>query len=214
MKRQTAVLLIGLFGFSAAVSAGFPRPAVVQKPTEWTLSMQFENPRQITLRLAEQQGPQRFWYVILSLTNDSGHAEVPFFPACELVTDNFEVIGVGLGVPGGVFETIKRRYQGSYPFLESLDFADNRIRRGGDNTRDFVLIWKDFDLKANEVSFFIGGLSNETTAIEHPTQTDAQGNAVRVFLQKTLQLRYRVGADAALRDRATLELIEQKWVMR
>ena len=214
MKRQVAVVLIGIVGLSGVACAAFPKPAIVQKPTEWTLTLQFEAPRQITLRLPGRQAPERFWYLILSLTNESSHAEVPFFPACELVTDNFEIIPAGFGVPKGVFEAIKLRHQGAYPFLESLDFEDNRIRRGIDSTRDFVIIWKDFNLKANEVSFFIGGLSNETAALWHPTQTDAEGSPVKIFLQKTLQLRYSVGADAALRDQASLELIAQTWVMR
>ncbi|HDS84445.1 MAG TPA: hypothetical protein ENN97_04535 [Phycisphaerales bacterium] len=214
MKRQVMILLVGLVGLSAAGVAAFPTPAMVQKPTEWTLTVQFEHPRQMMLRVPGRQTPERFWYLILSLTNDSDHSDVPFVPTCELVTDNFEIIPAGFGIPKGVFETIKLRHQGSYPFLESLDFRDNRIRRGADNARDFVVIWKDFNLKASEVSFFIAGLSNETTAILHPTRTDEEGSPVKVFLQKTLQLRYNVGADAARRDRATLELIEQEWVMR
>lgn len=214
MKRRIFVLLIHAIGISAAANAAFPKPAVIQKPTEWTLTVKYEHPQQITLRLPGRQVPERFWYIILSLTNDSTHEDVPFFPACELATDNFETIPVGLGVPKGVFEAIKRRHQGGYPFLESLDFEDHRLRRGSDNTRDVVIIWKDFNLTAKEVSFFIGGLSNETAAILHPAKTDAEGSPVRVILQKTLQLHYSVGADPSLRDKATLELIAQNWVMR
>ena len=214
MKRQIVMLLILTVGVSMAAFAAFPKPAVVQKTTEWTLTVQYETPLQITLRLPGRQGPERFWYLILSLTNDSGHEDVPIVPACELATDNFEIIAAGIGVPNGVFEAVKLKHQGSYPFLESLDFADNRFRRGPDNARDVVIIWKDFNPKAKEVSFFVGGLSNETAAIFHPAKIDADGNPVKVFLQKTLQLRYSVGADPTLRDRATLELIAKDWVMR
>jgi hypothetical protein len=206
--------LILAVGLSVSAFAAFPEPAVVQKTTEWTLAVSYETPEQITLRLPGRQTPERFWYLILSLTNNSSHGEVPFFPACELATDNFEIIPAGIGVPKGVFEAVKRKHQGKYPFLESLDFEDNRFYRGADNTRDVVIIWKDFNLNAKEVSFFVGGLSNETAVIEHPSETDADGSPVKVFLQKTLQLRYSVGADPSLRGKAPLELIAQDWVMR
>jgi hypothetical protein len=214
MSKQIAAIVIGIIGIASAVYAAFPKPAIVQKPNEWTLTVQYEHPRLITLEVPGRPGPERFWFLILSLTNESDHSEVPFIPKCELVTDNFEIIPAGFGVPKGVFETIKLQYQGSYPFLESLDFADNRVHRGKDNTRDFVVIWKDFNLKAKEVSFFIGGLSNETAVVEHPTKTDEHGQPVKVFMQKTLQLHYRVGTDPALREQAFLEFIDLQWVMR
>ncbi len=214
MKTQILILLIATAAVSTATGAAFPTPATVQRPTEWTLSVEFEHPRQITVRVPGHETPQRYWYLIVSLTNNSTHQAVPFVPVAELVTDTFEVMPAGHRIPKGVFEAIKAKHHGGYPFLESLDFKDNRIHRGPDNTRDFVIIWRDFDLKAKEVSFFLAGLSNETAAISHPTRTDDNGNPVRVLLQKTLQLRYKVGADPALRDRATLEMIEQKWVMR
>jgi len=215
MKRQITVLLILVVGLSAAAGAAFPKPAIVQKTNEWTLAVKYESPKQITLHLPGRPAPERFWYIILSLTNDSTQQkEVQFFPACEMVTDNFEIIPAGIGVPKGVFDAIKLKHQGGYPFLESLDFEDNRIHFGQDNTRDVVIIWKDFNLKAKEVSLFIGGLSNETAVVAHPSKTDAKGNPEQVFLQKTLQLRYNVGADASLRHMATLEMQEQSWVMR
>jgi len=212
MKFQ--ILLVLTVSLAVSASGAFPTPAVVQKVSEWTLTVRYEQPEQITLRLAGRKEPQRFWYLIVSLTNESSQPEAPFFAVCQLVTDNFEIIPAGHGVPKGVFEAIKRKHQGSYPFLESLDFEDNRIRRGPDNTRDIVIIWRDFNEKAKEVSFFIGGLSNETAVIQHPVKTDANGNPETVVLQKTLQLRYVVGADAKLRDLATLNFIEQRWVMR
>lgn len=213
MKRLFSVLLVLAVGLTA-VAAAFPEPAVVQKTSEWTLTVKYEEPQQITLRLPGRPAPERFWYIILSLTNESTEQEVPFFPACELVTDNFEILGAGSGVPKGVFEAIKLKHQGGYPFLESLDFEDNRFYRGKDSTRDVVIIWKDFNLKAKEISLFIGGLSNETAMTLHPFKTDEQGNPEKIFLQKTLQLRYIVGADARLRDLATLKLLQQSWVMR
>ena len=214
MKIQMGLCLTWLIALPTAAFAAFPRPAVVQQPTEWTLSVQFQQPRQLSVRVPGQEKPQRFWYLILTVTNNSDRSAVPFVPKCELVTDTFEVMPAGHRIPKGVYETIRRKYQGRYPFLESMDFEDNRIHQGPDNTRDFVIIWRDFNPTAKEVNFFIAGMSNETTVLTHPTRTDEDGNPIRVFLQKTLQLRYKVGADPRQRDRARLELVEQNWVMR
>lgn len=191
-----------------------PEPLAVQPPDLWTLDVRYEVPQQITLRVPGHTQPQRFWYLIISVTNTSAQQEVPFFPRCVLMTDNFELLDAGQGVPGGVFEAIKQRHRGSYPFLESLDFKDNRIRQGIDNTRDFVLIWRDFNPKATEVSFFIGGLSNETAVVNPPREKESDGNPKKLVLQKTLQLTYRLGTDPQLRDKAMLTFLSQRWVMR
>lgn len=209
---QFVTLGVWLLCMSAFGSA--PEPLAVQPPDLWTLNVKYEIPRQIVLNVPGSRQPQRFWYLIVSLTNDSGFSEVSFFPRATLMTDNFELIDAGQGVPAGVFQAIQQRHRGSYPFLESLDFKDNRIRQGADNTRDFVFIWRDFNAKAAEVSFFIGGLSNETAVLVHPLETEADGSPKRLILQKTLQLTYRVGADAQLRDKATLDFVGQRWVMR
>ena len=206
MKKQITVLLILVIGLSSGAGAAFPKPAVVQKVSQWTLTVKYETPEQITLRLPGKAAPERFWYIILTLTNESSQQEVPFFPACEMVTDNFEIIPAGMGVPKGVFDAIKLKHQGRYPFLESLDFEDNRVHFGPDNTRDVVIIWKDFNLKAKEVSLFIGGLCKENAGIAPPSQADDKRNPEQGFLQKKLQLRYKVGAGANLFPMGALEV--------
>jgi hypothetical protein len=157
---------------------------------------------------------RRFWYMIVSLTNQDSEDEIPLYPKFELVTDTFQILPAGQGEARGLFELVKAKHQGQYPFLESLDFADHQIRRGKDNTRDFVIFWPDFDARAKTVCFYLAGLSNETIAIGHPVQTDGQGNPVPVYLRKTLQLTYSIGADPQLRQDANLRFEEQDWIMR
>ena len=98
--------------------------------------------------------------------------------------------------------------------MESLDFKDHRVARGEDNTRDIAIIWPDFDTKAKQVDLFVGGLSNETAVVEDPKLKDEEGNPKKVFLQKTLQLKYAVAGDEKLRSAAVMKEIEQNWVMR
>ncbi len=147
------------------------------------------------------------------MTNLSSEEEISFYPKFELVTDTFQVLPAGQGETRELFEAVKSRHRGRYPFLESLDFEDHRIRKGSDNRRDFVVFWPDFDPRAKEVRFYLAGLSNEAAAVEHPILRE-EGRPVQVYLQKTLQLTYSIGADPHLRPQAGLRFEEQDWVMR
>lgn len=214
MKTQMVLTLVVVFLASWRISPGYPTPAVVQKMDEWTLETRYTHPEQLVLNTPETKTPRRFWYIIVTVTNTSSQESVEFFPVCQLVTDTFEVIGADTHVPSSVFKTIKCKHQGSYPFLESLDFKDHRIFRGKDNARDFAIIWPDFDSETKAISLFIEGLSNETAVIEHPEMKDDSGRPKKIFLQKTLQLKYVVGGDEKLRSNVALKQIEQEWVMR
>ena len=212
MKTGIVYFVTALLLFTTGISMAYPTPATVQNPDQWTLKVKYAQPEQILLELNGQR--QRFWYLIVTVTNDSGFEDISFYPACELVTDTFQVIPAGKKVQKGVFDAIKLKHQGSYPFLESLDFKDHRIFSGEDNTRDFVIIWPDVDPKARQVNLFISGLSNETAIIPHPVLKDDAGNPQSIFLQKTLQLTYALAGDQSLRATATMKKIETNWVMR
>ena len=214
MKSRFVGLILCVFGLFSAAGWAYPTPAGVQDMDEWTLKVTYTQPQQIMLRFDNSDEVRRFWYIILTVTNEGPFDEVSFYPFCELVTDTFQTIPADKNVSEAVFDAIKLKYQGQFPFLESLDFEDRRIFRGEDNTRDFAIIWPDFDPKAKEVSLFIAGLSNETAVIEDPEAKDEQGNPQKIFLRKTLQLKYLVGGDERLRSQATMKQIEKKWVMR
>lgn len=191
----------------------YPEPDVVQRAGEWTLEVVFDQPQQISVKSPPEATKKRYWYVILTLTNKSG-LDVPFYPACDLMTDTFKIIGAGKDVRQTVFEQIKLRHQGRYPFLEYLDFAGNKILQGVDNTKDIAIIWPDFDPKAKNITLFIAGLSNETAVIDHPAATDDQGGPVKVYLRKTLALEYSIGGDENLRTHAKPAYKGKRWVMR
>jgi len=206
-------LIASLFLVVLSVDAwAYPQPAVVQGLRQWTLSVEYSQPEQLMLASEDGKTAQRFWYIILTVTNNSEFDEVTFYPSCELMTDTFQIIPADRRVPRAVFETIKRRTQGRYPFLESLDFVDHRVFKGEDNARDFAIIWPDFDPQAKEISLFIEGLSNETAVVEQPAKESADSEPV--ILQKTLQLKYAIGGDPHLRQSAVLREIDTTWVMR
>lgn len=189
-----------------------PEPAVIQRGNDWTVDVQYEHLQQIMLR--NQAGQmKRYWYVILTVTNNTGE-DVDFYPKCELMTDTYQIVPSGRHVPGGVFEYIRNRYSTTYPFIENLSPSGTKVLQGENNTRDFVILWPDFDPQAKEVKFFISGLSNETAAVSHPSQKDELGNPKKVFLRKTLQLDYKISGDPEFRALPKLSFLERSWVMR
>jgi hypothetical protein len=187
-----------------------PEPAIVPKPGDWTLEVRFEQPQQIVLPGAVQQ---RFWYIILTLTNKSGK-DVDFYPACELITDTLQVVPAVKGTSAVLFEKIKNRHQGRYPFLQLLENAGNKALQGEDNAMDIAVIWPDFEPNAKTVNIFISGLSNETVAIDHPVDKDQDGKPVKIYLRKTLELTYSIAGDPAFRSEQKLKFESKRWVMR
>lgn len=214
MNRRIVCLGLCLFAVCSVTASAYPTPAVVQGMDEWTFQVTYTQPEQIMFRVGDGNNVQRYWYVILTVTNEGPFEEVSFYPFAELVTDTFQQIPAGKNVPQAAFDAIKLKHQGRFPFLESLDFKDRRILRGEDNTRDFAVIWSDFDPKAKDISLFISGLSNETAVVEHPALKDELGHPKKIFLRKTLQLVYNVGGDEKLRAQTIMKQIDKNWVMR
>lgn len=213
MMKDFVCLILTVLAVTGGVSATAPKPAVVQEPYEWTIGVTFEHPQQITQKSGKDGKSERYWYVIITLNNETNR-DVDFYPECELVTDTFEIMPAGKGVPASVFKQIKRRHRKEYPFLESLEHIDNKILQGEDNMRDIAIIWPDFDARANAIKIFIAGLSNETVAVEHPTAKDETGEPVKVYLRKTLELSYSISGDAAFRTGDKLVYEGKRWIMR
>ena len=212
MKRffyGTLVISVLITSFCLAA----PEPAIVPGMGQWTVNTEFTHPQQIVLHRSTDKKTVRFWYMIITLTNNTDE-DVAFFPKCDLMTDTFQIIQAGKEVSPIVFEQIKKRHRDRYPFLELLSKSGNRILQGEDNTKDIAVIWPDFDIKAKNIKIFIAGLSNETVAINHPVAKDEYGNPLQVFLRKTLELNYDFKGDPALRSGASLTYKGKRWIMR
>jgi hypothetical protein len=202
----TAILLV------ATVAAwAYPEPAVVQDIKQWTLTVEYSQPEQLMLRMGNTV--QRYWYIILTVTNLSDFDEVSFYPDCELITDTFKLIPADRSVPKVVFEVVQQRNKGRYPFLASLDFIDHRIFKGDDNARDFAIIWPILTSGQRNQPVY-RRLSNETPPCRFPKASSPRRKKRTVVLQKTLQLKYAIGGDEKLRETAVLKEISSDWVMR
>jgi len=205
----TAVFLVAI----ACMCLAAPQPAVVPGPDDWTVEVTFEHPQQIMVKSSGDEKPSRFWYTIITLTNNTNR-DIDFYPKCELMTDTFQIIPVGRGVSEAVFEQIKTRHKSRYPFLEYLEKTGNKILQGADNAKDIAVIWTDFDVQAKSIKLFITGLSNETVAIDHRVAKDHTGQPLKVFLRKTLELSYALAGDPIIRADINLTYEGKRWVMR
>ncbi|UCD56472.1 MAG: hypothetical protein JSV16_11630 [Candidatus Hydrogenedentota bacterium] len=205
------ILLVG--GITACVCVAAPEPAILPEPGDWTVDLTFEHPQQITLGFDINGQPRRYWYTIVTVTNNEGR-DVDFYPKCELMTDTFQIVPAGKGVSPAVFERIKDRHKSQYPFLEPLEKIGNKILEGEDNARDIAIIWPDFDARAGGMKIFLTGLSNETAVIDHPIAKDEAGNPVKVYLRKTLELNYGLRGDTRLRSYMKVDYKDKRWVMR
>jgi hypothetical protein len=197
----------------ACVCLAAPEPAIVPGPGQWTIDMVFTHPQQIVLQSSVENQSRRFWYTIITLTNNTD-SDVEFYPKCDLMTDTFRIIPTGKGTTPAVFGHIKKRHQSRYPFLEPLEGVGNKILQGEDNARDVAIIWPDFDLQAKSIKVFITGLSNETVAVDHPVAKDETGKPLKVFLRKTLELSYDLRGDPSLRADSDLAYQGKRWIMR
>ena len=206
----TILLAAGVF---CGVCSAYPEPAAVPAAHHWNVDVEFSKPYQISVQLPGDTKPKRFWYIVLTVTNNE-LKDVPFYPSCELMTDTLKIIPAGKNVMSVVFDRIKVVQQGRYPYLEPLENVDHTLLQGADNSRDIAVIWPDFDKKAKHVDLFIGGMSNEVAAIDHPFKKDAAGNPVKVLLRKTLQLSYSFGGDNRFRSQTKMIYKGRNWVMR
>jgi hypothetical protein len=213
MKCRWLLLSVAVIFLAETAAFCAPEPSGAPSANQWTLNVVFTQPQQITVRIPDQEKAQRFWYIIITVTNNS-KIDVPFYPSCELVTDTFQIIPAYRDTRNVVFDKIKARYKKKFPFLESLEYANNKILQGQDNTKDFAIIWPDFDAKAKDISLFIAGLSNEITAVDHPTKKDPNGTPEKIYLKKTLELQYSISGDESLRENGTLVFKGKRWVMR
>ncbi len=212
MKRG----LVGIFFFSiiTCISLGAPEPALVPGPDIWTLNTEFSPiPLQITLKSVDRNKPVRFWYIIITLTNNTGN-DVGLHINSDLMTDKFEIIPAGKNVPSMVFNEVKKRHQLKYPFLELYGRTDNILLQGEDNTKDIAIIWPDFDEKTRKINIFISGLSNETSVIEHPISKDENGKPTKIYLRKTLELTYTLKGDPASGTNISMAYLSKRWIMR
>ena len=206
-------MLVGVLILANCACFAAPEPAIVPAYGQWTVDVEFTNLQQIVLPTRGAEKQEKYWYIIITLTNNTGE-DVDFYPKCDLMTDNFQILSEGAFVSPMVFQQIKKLHQSEYPFLENLETTDNRILQGSDNTKDIAIIWSDFNKDASSVKVFITGLSNETVVVNHPIDLDENGQPVKIYLRKTLELSYKIEGDSMSRSADSMVFEGKRWIMR
>ncbi len=212
-------LLFAFMVISVPVSAGIPKPVIIQPHGTWQLEIKLHGtPKQITVVLPGEDKPTRFWYQLYTLTNNTGE-DRDYYPQFDLFTDTFKLYHVGVKARKPVFNAIQTLYTDKFPLLESQSQVSGKILQGGDNARDSVVIFEDFDHKASGVKIFAAGLSNEVVAVPHPTETVfdpilQKKKPKELLLRKTLMLQYRVPGDHLNPQNRVMLFREKSFLMR
>ena len=211
-----AFVSAAVFGLMVVLPLGAaPEPALVPPPGAWQLDFELHGtPRQISIKLPGDAKPRRFWYLLYSITNNTGR-DIEFYPQFDLFTNTFKLYNAGVKVRRPVFEAIRELYAKTIPLLEPENMISGRILLGRDNARDSVAIFEDFDPNSNSVKIFVSGLSNETVTVAHPGQFDSDNQSrKKVLLRKTLMLQYQVPGDRFNLDQRVMLYRGREWIMR
>lgn len=212
---------LGLAVLAMVSTAALPVLVAAPKPTlaprSWELQCEFFDPARIAVTLPGDRQATTFWYMIYTVTNETGR-EVRFFPQFDLVTDTLAVVHGGDNVSPRVFDAIRERQRTLHPFLVKPLRASGRLLRGVDNARTSVAIFRDFDPAASKFSIYIAGLSGEVIRMPNPafdaTQPPSQKNLQFFALRKTLAIEYDIPGDLITREAADPIRVGRKWVMR
>ena len=213
MKRLTAILPLSTLLVGTAWAA--PQPSVA--PKSWQLEFEFHDPVRISLTLPGESAPTTFWYVLYSVTNQTGR-EAPFYPTFHLVTDTLQILEAGEGIDPVVFDAVRARHQKLHPFF--VDPADiyGPLKQGVDNRLTSAAVFRDFDSEASSFTIYVAGLSGEIVSLANPSfdplREESDNNQRFFILRKTLAIHYDFPGDSRTRVRAVPARVKRAWTMR
>ncbi len=216
-RKKASFFLAGLIVLAmSTITVGFPKPSPV--PIDWELDFKFQDLQRITVDVPGE-GRQTYWYVIYTVTNNTGR-DVNFHPEMTLVTDTLQELHAMVEVAPEVFSKIQQQYKATYPWLEHPSKVIGKLLQGKDNARDSIAVWPDFDPKARSVTLYVGGLAGEMIAVPNPAFKAGKSDPAKVppvfVLRKTLAVEYDLPADTANRASVTAKRTSQEleWIMR
>ncbi|UCG33207.1 MAG: hypothetical protein JSU68_00970 [Phycisphaerales bacterium] len=220
--------LIHLLVTTPFVFAGPPQAGPVSK--SWNLEFQYADPQRITVGLPGRERPQTFWYLLYTVTNNSGQ-EVDFYPRFAILTGSGHELQSERGVSPLVFEAIKKRHAKTHPFLQKHSEIIGRLLQTPDQAKDGVAVWPEFSVLSSKFTIYVAGLSGDFVEVPNPGYKEDQPQRVeekladgitiprvvnpRQFtLHRTLAIHYDLPGDAQTRTRAEPVRTGQEWVMR
>ena len=207
--------LVAAFCVGIPVVGAAPKPSLT--PKSWQLDFEFRDPARIDVTLPGDEHPSMFWYLIYTVTNETG-CEVLFYPQFDLVTDTLRVVHGGDDVSPTVFDAIRQRHHKQHPLIVAPLKASGKLLQGVDNARTSVAIFRTLDAEASRFTLYAAGLSGEVVRVPNPAFAPAQPvtehNLQFFTLRKTLAIRYDIPGDLKSRKRAAPVRTGRDWVMR
>lgn len=204
-----------VLGLVQPVSAEVPKPSVV--PRGWQLGFEFQDLERITVVLPGDKHPTTFWYLLYTVTNNTG-ADVEFYPSFHLVTETLRVVDGGDSISPSVYDAITSREKKSYPFFRNPLRMCGKLLQGPDNARISAAVFRDFDPEANSFTVYVAGLSGEIIRLSNPAfdpgTPETHENPRFFVLRKTLAISYDLPGDPETRRGATPVRRGTDWVMR
>ena len=196
--KRAAVAALAVMA-AAGSALAYPKPSTT--PPRWEL--EFE-PGALRVYV-DEASEQVYWYFTYMLTNRTGR-ERTWAPSFTLYTDAGEILAAGRGVPTRVTDDLHELLGNR--FLENQNEIIGEIFHGRDHAREGLVIWRAGNLRVNELSMFIAGISSDTARIEHPV------TGQDLVLRKTVQRDYLVPGDLLPHGSKPVELVTEHWVMR
>jgi len=220
MKSITAAVALAAAAILIA-SPALAAPTPSEVPVSWQMEIEVQKPRSIEIEMPGQAKPRLFWFVIYTVTNQTGEDRI-FVPEFILYTDTGQMIKAAQKVPTLVYKAIKDVT--NEPLLQDVTGMTGKILQGEDNAKTGAAIWTDFDGQAGQFDIFVGRLTGETVEIELPDpvlvkEVDNKGNLITkekttIVLSKTLKLEYQIPGEAEARPYTEPVLVKKSWVMR
>ena len=196
--KSCALACLAVLVFACSALA-YPKPAPV--PYKWEL--QFE-PGELRLYQDKQTGGH-YWFFTYTVTNRTGKDQL-WAPKLTLFTDGGEILEAGRDVPTRITEEMLDLLGNE--LLQDQNEVLGEIFQGRENAKEGLVIWPARNLKVNQASLFIAGISGETARVKNPVSGE------EVILRKTLQRDYLVPGSAAARGTKPVEMISQTWILR
>ncbi len=185
--------------FATIAAAGYPKPAPVSR--SWELDFE---PGPLRLYLDRQTG-ESYWYFTYVVSNESG-ADRIWAPQFTLFTDTGKILESGRDVPPDITTELIELLGND--LLEQQNEAIGDVFQGPEHAIDGIVIWPARNLKVNEISLFIAGVSGETARVMHPISGES------IVLRKTLQRNYLIPGNAAALGSEPVRLVDERWILR
>ncbi len=226
-RIAVCVALLCVLSMAAVVALAEPEPSPVR--VSWELTFEPTPPLRI------QVGSQTYWYMLYTVTNETGE-DIAFHPEITRVNEieteltaeqakaqpklapRLTVDPAIVGLQSSVFKAIKDRHAKTHPFLVTPVRAIGKLLQGKDNARTSVMVFRDLDPRVSKFTVYVAGLSGERITKPNPKydprRKAGEDNEEFFVLRKTLAMPYTLAGDVKTRAAANPKLGKMTWIMR